>query len=309
MSAPLPIAPDLADQLIRWEKWLRVEKNLSRHTLRAYQSDVQNFLVFLSSHQGQALSLDTLSSAALSDFRSWISKRALSGAIAASRARNLSGVQNFLRYLDRQGIVHNPYIQSIRRPKLPRKLPRPLPEDQALSLARYEGEKDWVSLRDRALFALLYGCGLRIEEALTLCLKDVPSHDVLRVTGKGRKQREVPILPEIKAALDAYLKACPFHTHDDSFVFLGIQGKKLNQGMAQKAMRALRATLGLQGNATPHALRHSFATHLLSNGANLREIQDLLGHASLSTTQRYTDVTTDELMAAYNKAHPRQIKP
>lgn len=309
MTAPLPIAEDLADALKRWAQYLKVEKNLSPHTLRAYQADVQNFLQFLSGHHGQCIAINTLSDAALSDFRAWIARRATSGAGAASRARHLSSVQNFLRWLDRQGIAHNPYAQAVRRPKLPHKLPRPLAEEQALTLARHTGADRWQDLRDRALFTLLYGCGLRIEEALGLTIADLPDHDALRVTGKGRKQREVPMLPEVRAAIAHYVSACPYPATPSRALFLGARGQKLNQGVAQRQLRHVRGALGLPESATPHALRHSFATHLLSGGANLREIQDLLGHASLSTTQRYTEVSTDELLAAYNKAHPRQRSP
>jgi len=224
----------------------------------------------------------------------------------SSRARSLSGVKNFLSWMDKQGIAHTPSVKTVRTPKLPRKLPRPLLESQAMQVLNDSEGDDWVDLRNRALFTLLYGCGLRIDEALSLTLSDLPRDGFLRVVGKGRKERQVPVLSAVQATLDLYLKHYPSSFEKTKPLFIGEKnGKRLNQGVAQKAMRDLRRTLGLPDTVTPHALRHSFATHLLQNGANLREIQELLGHASLSTTQRYTDINAQEMLAIYRKAHPR----
>lgn len=303
-------AGDLADTLGRWNRYLQFEKMVSRHTLRAYSGDVTQFVTFLSSHLGKSPSLADISDIGLRDFRAWLSRKAMSGAGNASRARSLSGVKNFLSWLDKQGILHNAAIGSVRTPKLAHKLPRPINETHAkeiLNTADLLALEDWIGARDRALFTLLYGCGLRIDEALSLDCKDMPRDGFLRVRGKGNKERQVPVLPLVEQTLARYLEQTPFGRMDGP-LFRGIRGGRLNQGMAQKAMRDLRRALGLPENVTPHALRHSFATHLLQNGANLREIQELLGHASLSTTQRYTDVNAQEMMKIYLSAHPRARK-
>ncbi len=300
-------AADMADALLAWRKWLQVEKRVSPHTLRAYLHDVSQFITFLSGHHGRALSLNDLSSADIRDFRAWLSRRAIDGAGAATRARSLSGVKNYLSWLDRQGIMHNPAIKTVRTPKQPHKLPRPLHKDQAFRLLdRPEGEESWIDVRNRALFTLLYGCGLRIDEALRLNVGDLPRNGFLRVMGKGRKERQVPVLSEVEAVLKQYRDVCPLAETPERPLFMGEKGKRLHQGVAQKIMREMRKTLRLPETATPHALRHSFASHLLQNGANLREIQELLGHSSLSTTQRYTEIDGKELLKVYNAAHPRQ---
>jgi integrase/recombinase XerC len=302
----LPIADDVRDVLTRWHVYLTVERNVSKHTVRAYTSDVHSFITFLSAHHGEAVALKHLADAPLSDFRGWLSRQAGAGRIASSRARTLSGLKNFLTFLDRQGTLHNAASRLIRGPKLPKKLPKALSVDQTFSLiANADIEHDWTGERDRALFTLLYGCGLRIAEALSLTINDLPRDGQLRVMGKGSKERQVPVLPQIEVAIDRYRRTCPYPETPDRPVFVGIKGGALNQGMAQKSLRHLRVALGLPNTATPHALRHSFATHLLENGANLREIQELLGHASLSTTQVYTDINAEELIRIYMKAHPR----
>lgn len=298
-------APDLAKILQDWHRWLKIEKNLSPHTRRAYQRDVSQFLTFLARHDGRALSIDALSGSSLADFRAWMSRQAIDGASSASRARALSGVKNFIGWMDRQGIAHNASIGNVRSPKQPRKLPRPLEEIQAFRLLENMPDDTWTERRDKALFTLLYGCGLRIDEALTLNIEDLPRDGFLRVTGKGNKERQVPVLSQIEPVLENYRKSCPYPEEPARAFFLGAKGKRLNQGVAQKTMRDLRKTLNLPETATPHALRHSFATHLLQNGANLREIQELLGHASLKSTQRYTDVNDAKLMEVYRKCHPR----
>ncbi len=298
-------APDLAEQLLQWHRWLTTEKNYSRHTVRAYTHDVNEFISFLAHHNSDAVSINHISAAAISDFRAWMSKQAVQGKGNASRARSLSGIKNFLTWMDKQGIAHNAALQAVRSPKIPRKLPRPLEEVQAFRLLEQLPTDDWVGQRDKALFTLLYGCGLRIDEALSLNIADLPRDGFLRVRGKGNKERQVPVLKQVTQTVEDYIAARPFAATPDSPVFIGERGKRLNQGIAQKSMRDLRLLLNLPETATPHALRHSFATHLLQNGANLREIQDLLGHASLSTTQRYTDINADELLKVYKAAHPR----
>lgn len=301
-------APDLAGAIEQWLAWLRVEKNMSRHTVRAYIHDVSQFITFMREYHEEIISINALSGFDIKDFRAWMSRRAMDGAGNATRARGLSGVKNFLKWIDRQGIMHNAHIRTVRSPKLPHKLPRPLYEKQALTLVETAPGGDWVEKRDKALFTLLYGCGLRIDEALRLNIKDLPRDGFLRVMGKGRKERQVPVLAVVEKVLNEYREAAPFTENADRPLFLGEKGKRLNQGIAQKEMRKIRTDMGLPENATPHALRHSFATHLLQNGANLREIQELLGHASLRTTQRYTEVDGKELLKVYNLAHPSQKK-
>jgi integrase/recombinase XerC len=214
-------------------------------------------------------------------------------------------VRSFYRYLNRTGKASNAAIGTVRTPKLPQAVPRPISADDASALidaAPAQARVDWIGKRDRALFTLLYGCGLRIAEALALIRRDAPTGDTLVVTGKGRKQRMVPVLPEVRAAIVDYLVACPF---TGGALFVGARGDRLQPGVAQRAMRNLRRALGLPETATPHALRHSFATHLLEGGGDLRSIQELLGHASLSTTQRYTKIEAEKMLAAYEAAHPR----
>lgn len=299
-------APDLADTIEKWIDWLRLEKNMSRHTVRAYIHDVSQFIAFMREYHEETVNLDALSGFDIRDFRAWMSRRAMEGAGNATRARGLSGVKNFLTWLDRQGILHNAHIRTVRSPKLPHKLPRPLYEKQALSLVEAAPDENWIEKRNKALFTLLYGCGLRIDEALQLDIRDLPRDGFLRVMGKGRKERQVPVLAVVEQVLTEYRAAAPFAEEADRPLFLGEKGKRLHQGVAQKEMRDIRRAMSLPENATPHALRHSFATHLLQNGANLREIQELLGHASLRTTQRYTEVDGKELLKVYNAAHPRQ---
>lgn len=302
-------AGDLADAIGKWHIWLRSEKNVSPHTFRAYNSDIGQFVTFLADHNDTAISINHLSATSLTDFRSWLSRKAMDGLSSSSRARSLSGVKNFLTWLDKQGIMHNSALKSVRAPKLPRKLPRPMDLTQINRLLDDKSvgsATDWVTARDHALFMLLYGCGLRISEALQLNLSDLPRDGFLIVMGKGRKERQVPVLAIVETVLGQYRALCPYAEETSRPLFMSEKGKRLNQGIAQKAMRDVRIVLGLPDTATPHALRHSFATHLLQNGANLREIQELLGHASLSTTQRYTDVNAEEMLKIYNQFHPRQ---
>ncbi|NCC22066.1 MAG: tyrosine recombinase XerC [Alphaproteobacteria bacterium] len=297
-------AADLAQSLDEWQDWLRYEKNVSKHTFRAYTGDVAVFIAFLARHHEQKIGLNALSGARINDFRAWLSRRAMDGTKAATRARALSGVKNFLNWLDRQGIAHNAAVKAVRSPKLPHRLPKPLYEDQ-IKTVLLPVREDWTGLRDQALFTLLYGAGLRIDEALSLNVGHLPRDGFLTVRGKGNKERRVPMLPIVQKTIDDYRAACPFPETTDRPLFLGARGKRLNQGVAQRDMRTIRGNMGLPETATPHALRHSFATHLLQNGANLREIQELLGHASLSTTQRYTEINAKELIRIYKAAHPR----
>ncbi len=307
MFSLLCAAADLNAQLEKWACYLRDEKRLSRHTLRAYTSDVRALIEFLSVHHGTIIALHHVADANITDFRGFLSREALSGRGNTSRARTLSGIKNFIAWLDRHGVLHNAAARLIRSPKRPHKLPKALSIDDSFKLLFTPGDAgDWTDARNRAIFALLYGCGLRIDEALSLNISDLPAPDhPLRILGKGQKERIVPLLAPVRVMIDQYRAACPFPETKERPLFMGIKGGRLNQGMAQKALRHLRVALNLPSSATPHVLRHSFATHLLENGANLREIQELLGHASLSTTQIYADINAEELIRVYKKAHPR----
>lgn len=307
----IPAAPAVIDAIGAWEAWLAHERRSSPHTLAAYRRDLAGFLAFLAEHLGAPPDIDDLARLGPSDFRAWLARRHAGGAARTSTARALSVVRGFFRLLHRRGLVANPAARAIRTPRLPRAVPRPLSRDDAAGLLDTTpaiASEDWIGDRDVALFTLLYGCGLRINEALSLDGRDRPHGDSLRVTGKGRKQRMVPVLPVVHQALERYLSACPHGIGADDPLFVGARGKRLNAGVAQRQMRHLRAALGLPDSATPHALRHSFATHLLDAGGDLRAIQELLGHASLSTTQRYTEVAAEHLLSVYADAHPRAGK-
>jgi len=304
----LAAADDLAALLPRWRDWLAIEKRFSRHTVVAYMGDLTAFLNFFSGHLGHTVRLRDLADAGLADFRAWLAGRTVGGAAASSRARAVSALRNFYGWLERGGVLHNPRIGALATPKLPRSSPKPIAVADAAALleaAEDFVDEPWIGLRDRALFTLLYGCGLRISEALALDRGALPFTESLRILGKGRKERMVPVLPVVAEAVAAYAQACPYVGVASTPLFVGAKGKRLDPAIAQKAMRSLRRQLQLPDTATPHALRHSFATHLLGAGGDLRAIQELLGHASLSTTQRYTEVETEQLLSVYRDAHPR----
>jgi integrase/recombinase XerC len=304
----LAAADDLAATLPKWRDWLAIERKFSKHTVTAYVGDLTAFLAFFAGHLGHPVRLADLGDAGLTDFRAWLARRSSGGAMATSRTRAVSSLRNFYGWLDRAGVLHNPRIGVLATPKLPRAVPKPLHVADAAALleaAEDSADEPWIGLRDRALFTLLYGCGLRISEALALDRSVLPLGETLMVLGKGKKQRLVPVLPAVVEAVLAYVEACPFQGGRDTPLFLGAKGKRLDPAIAQKAMRSLRSQLQMPATATPHALRHSFATHLLANGGDLRAIQELLGHASLSTTQRYTEVETEQLLSVYRDAHPR----
>lgn len=307
-----PAARDLSDALVSWRSLLLTERRSSEHTVAAYLRDVCAFLNFLSEHCGGTVSLETLLSLKPGDFRAWLAMRSTAGYARSSTSRALSSVRMLFRYLDREGLGHNPAIGAVRGPRLPRAVPKALsrPETEDLLQAMDQGEAApaWITARDIAVVLLLYGCGLRISEALDLNKQDMPDDDSLTVVGKGGKARMVPVLPAVREALNAYLATCPHALTPDGPLFVGVRGGRLSPRVVQKRVQALRLALGLPRETTPHALRHSFATHLLAAGGDLRAIQELLGHASLSTTQRYTDVDSARLLEVYGKAHPRARK-
>lgn len=299
---------DAVEAFEAWRAWLAVEKRCSPHTLAAYTRDLTAFFAFLGMHRGEPAGLADLAALRLADFRAWLAQRRTDGITATSNARALSTLRGFFRWLDRRGLVRNAQIAALRSPKLPKALPKPLTiADAATAVDDVASLSDsgWIAARDVAVLALLYGCGLRIDEALSLNREVLPVRDALTVTGKGRKQRVVPVLPAVKAAIEDYLARCPFQPPARGPLFLGTRGGRLRAEIIQAQMRKLRMARGLPDTATPHALRHSFATHLLAAGGDLRAIQELLGHASLSTTQRYTGVDAERLIEVYDKAHPR----
>ncbi len=300
--------PAVLNAIEDWLSWLRHEKRCSDHTLDGYGRDMVAFLSFLCDHLGFQPGLGDLGKLRTADFRSYLARRTGEGLAKSSLARGLSTIRNFYRFLERAGLVHNAAIGNIRTPKIPKSIPKALAEKDALdAVASIDklGQEPWVGLRDAAVLTLLYGCGLRISEALDLDLRDAPKGNAMTVTGKGNKQRLIPLLPVVVEAVGKYLDACPYPLEPDGPLFVGVRGKRLKARIIQLQLAKLRAHLGLPETATPHAMRHSFATHLLSGGGDLRTIQELLGHASLSTTQRYTKVDSGRLSAVYQAAHPR----
>jgi integrase/recombinase XerC len=298
-----------------WRDWLKSERRLAGHTLIAYEHDVSNFLGFMTTYLGGPPTLEALARLKPAEFRAWLAERARQGLARTSTARAFSSVRSFFRFLDKRGFAHNASIGAIQTPKLPRSVPKALSEkdmDELLDTEPLLERAAWIDLRDQAVLVLLYGAGLRIGEALGLTRGTVEGllqagQDTLQITGKGNKARLVPLLSQAIEAMKAYRDACPFMSAlgpNDAF-FLGARGGPLDPAIVQKRVREIRHALGLPDSVTPHALRHSFATHLLGAGGDLRTIQELLGHASLSTTQRYTDVDAERLSAVYHAAHPR----
>ena len=302
------ISPACRDALQHWLEGLSALGGASDNTITAYRADVSGFLAFMSTHHGAPQGLGALARISTADMRAWMASERNAGTGARSLARKLSSVKNFYRWLAAREGFEPTAVLAARAPKFQKKLPRPLAEDAAravLETVELQSSTDWVAARDVAVVTLLYGCGLRISEALGLRGCDAPLPEVLRITGKGDKERVVPVIPAARAAVDRYLRLCPHPQDKDSPLFRGVRGGALNPRQIQGVMAKTRAQLGLPASATPHALRHSFATHLLEAGGDLRAIQELLGHASLSTTQAYTAVDTAHLMEVYNRSHPK----
>ncbi len=293
-----------------WLASLAHEKRASPHTLRAYGDDVSRFLDFLGPHLGGAIDERALAKLSPADIRAFVTLRREEGLGPRGVRRALSATRSFFRYLAREEILENPASRAVRGPRLPRTLPRPLSERDAARAIAEAGEHDieWIAARDTALLTLLYGAGLRISEALSLKRGDVPLGLSLTVMGKRQKERSVPVLPVVREAIDDYVASAGELSSaqpPNGPLFLSRTGKPMSAREAQALMQHLRSRLGLSERATPHALRHSFATHLLANGGDLRAVQELLGHASLSTTQLYTEIDTKRLMDVYKKAHPK----
>ena len=304
-------SPKLAAEIENWLTHLGVERRYSEKTLEAYRRDVAQFVDFLTEHLGGRPSLKNLTALMPADVRAFLAKRRADGIGSRSLMRTLAGLRGFARYLERNHKGRVAALAAVRAPKIGKTLPRPLPVTAARRIAESELHADetaapWIHARDAAVLALLYGSGLRISEALGLTRGDIGgARDAITVTGKGRKQRMVPVLPQVQALIGDYVALCPYGLPPDGPLFVGAKGGPLSPRIVQLAMARLRGALGLPESATPHALRHSFATHLLARGGDLRAIQELLGHASLATTQIYTEVDAERLIEAYRNAHPR----
>jgi integrase/recombinase XerC len=303
-------APDVRKAVERWRRHIGGERRLAAKTVEAYSRDADQFLAFLTGHLGAPPRLADFRRLRTADIRAFMAARRGGGVGSRSLARGLAGIRSLIRFLEKEENANGAAIRVVRAPRQAKTLPKPLTMMSARDVVSVDNSLDdepWIAARNAAVLALLYGSGLRISEALGLRRGEAPRrpNDALRVRGKGGKERIVPVLPVVAAAIASYLKLCPYSPGPDGPLFLGARGERLNPRMIQRAMERLRGALGLAPTATPHALRHSFATHLLANGGDLRTIQELLGHASLSTTQIYTEVDTARLMAAYEKAHPR----
>jgi len=320
MAAPKPEHLEFADgavaaQVVRWLGHLGAERRMSDKTLDAYRRDVHQFLAFLAGHFGGRVTLKRLSGLAPADVRAFMAARRADGIGGRSLMRGLAGARSFARFLERDGNGKVAALAAVRAPKIEKTLPKPLSVAAArrvpdADVRAGEEREPWVLARDAAVLALLYGCGLRISEALGLKRKEVDAspknlRDSLTVTGKGNKTRMVPLLPQVAKLVADYVALCPYDLPADGPLFVGAKGGPLSPRIIQLVMERLRGALGLADTATPHALRHSFATHLLARGGDLRAIQELLGHASLSTTQIYTGVDAERLLEAYRGAHPR----
>lgn len=311
-DAELPLGSDLQDVIRAWLRHLESERAQSAATREAYARDLRQFLGFLKQHLGHPPCLGDLDRLDAKTIRTFLAKRRKEGVISRSLARSLSALRMFFRWLEREDTLRNSAVSQIALPKIPHAVPKPLNVEAATAVvaAPPAAEADWIAARDSAVMLLLYGCGLRISEALALTPRTAPiqGRDMMHITGKGGKDRLVPALPIVSESLSRYIDLCPYPLENDAPLFRGARGGPLSPRLIQLAMAKLRESLGLPDTATPHALRHSFATHLLSAGADLRQIQELLGHASLSTTQIYTEVDRDRILSIYDKAHPRALR-
>lgn len=297
--------------LQEWLDRLRGVTGASEKTVSAYQKDVSDFLGFLTMHLGGDVGKEALANISVSDMRAWMAHERQRGLSARSLARALSAVKSFYRWLSENHNIEAAAVSATRSPRAKKRLPRPIDENAAkslLDLIEVQSNSPWVASRDVAVVTLLYACGMRISEALSLKYSDYPLSDNISIVGKGKKQRIIPVLPIARRAIEEYVNLCPHSFIPESPLFLGVRGGKLNPRIIQKAVENARLQLGLPATTTPHAMRHSFATHLLQAGGDLRTIQELLGHASLSTTQSYTGVDQARLMDVYEKSFPRGMQ-
>jgi len=306
----LPANADVLAARSSWLEHLSHVRRLSDLTVESYERDSRQFLIFLSTHMGSQISMDRLVRLEVSDLRSFLAYRRREGVGARSLSRSLAGIRSFFSYLARNKIADIPVAKLIRGPRIAKSLPKPLSMEgarQLVDITIQDHDDAWIAARNTAVLTLLYGCGLRISEALQLKVGQLASgqESSLTIMGKGGKMRLVPLIPIVHQAVAAYRAACPYPLEPSSLLFRGSRGGRLHAAIIQRSVQALRAALNLPSTATPHALRHSFATHLLSRGGDLRAIQELLGHASLSTTQSYTHLDTQKLLEIYDSAHPR----
>lgn len=291
----------LNEHFAGWQSWLLDQRKYSAKTAESYGIDLRKFLQFLFEYHEQEVTLSLLEKLEVKDFRAWLAKRKSENFDQSSNSRAMSSLRSFFRYLENNKILKNDAADAVKVKGAAKKLPRALSVEQVMH-AIDEGESEWEDLRDKAIITLLYGGGLRISEALNLNYNDITNAEAIKIRGKGNKERMVPILPEIKRAVDIYKSACPYNGEP---LFYGAKGKRLRPELVQKKIRYYRIALGLPDYATPHALRHSFATHLLAANADLRSIQELLGHESLETTSRYAHIDSKRLIEGYKKTHPR----
>ena len=312
-EAILAAAPDVVEAQAAWMRYLGTEKEFAANTLDAYERDIRQLLEFLAVKEGGAVTLARLNRLDARDLRAFMAARRGDEVGSRSLSRALSAMRTFFRFLERAGLLKNPAVLTVALPKVPLSLPRPLTVEKAKDVmaesgeAEMRGQEKWIGARDRAALLLLYGSGLRISEALGLKRREapLPPRDIIRVKGKGGRERIVPILPITQNAVKDYVDVCPWPLAPEGPLFVGAKGGKLSPRILQLLVARMREGLGLPETATPHALRHSFATHLLGAGADLRAIQELLGHSSLSTTQIYTEVDREALLRVYDRAHPR----
>lgn len=310
-------APCLLKALDLWADHLKSERRLATKTLEAYQRDLRQFCHHLTDYLGHPPKKSNFADLKPLHMRGYLARRREAGNGPRTLARDLAGIRSFVRFLERRGEASSAGLTAMRAPKQPSTLPKPVRADEAAQLVSIDQQmhaEPWIAARDAAIMTLLYGCGLRISEGLSLTPQDLQISDParpkvcaksLRILGKGGKTRLLPVLPIVGAAIEDYIRLCPHHLAEREPVFRGARGAPVQPAVIQRSMRVMRAALGLPSTATPHAMRHSFATHLLGNGGDLRTIQELLGHASLSTTQKYTAVDTDALLKTWNNAHPR----
>ena len=312
-AAIFSASADLQARAVAWLSHLALERRYSGHTLEAYSRDLAQFLFFLTHYSGGLPDLSAMAALTPTDLRAFLAERRNTGAQNRSLARTLAALRSFARHLEKDGHGSATIFTNVRSPKLKRSLPKPVSANAAVRMASAdvrsgEAREEWVLARDAAVIGLLYGCGLRISEALGLARAQAPigNCDLLTIIGKGNKARQVPVIAAVRTAVETYLAECPFDLSPEGPLFIGVKGKQLSPRIIQLVIERMRGALRLDSTATPHALRHSFATHLMVRGGDLRAIQELLGHASLSTTQIYTSVDSQRLLDAYRSAHPRE---
>jgi len=305
----LPANKEIYNSYQEWYNWLSKKRKCSKHTVSSYQTDVKEFIIFVNSHTNKEVTIKSLDEITIKDLRGWVAYRLDKELDFSSTSRAISSVRNYYKFLTENYDITNTAIFFLKMPKQKKRLPNSITKEQTfkmLSAIQEISDEEWIAKRDISLLILVYSCGLRISEALSIKANDLDNNTTLTIKGKGNKERIVPILPIIIEAINDYIKSCPYIINDDDFVFLGKRGKVLNPSIFQKTIRDTRKLANLPDNITPHAFRHSFATHLLQADMNLRSIQELLGHAKLSTTQNYTKVDTSDLLKNYSNFHPRK---